>query len=336
MKVALISDIHFGVRGDSPRFHDNMEKFFSEIFFPELKKRKISEIINLGDLFHSRKKIDIYTLYRANEYFFKKLYEYELQMYLLLGNHDQYFNGDNYVNSPNLLCNDAISIIDKPMSEGGITFIPWIDKHNFKECQNLIKNSNDSVCMGHFELKGFNLNKYQVAKHGMPPKILDKFEKVFSGHYHSRQSRGSIHYLGSPTQQTWADVEDPKGFYIFDTETYEIEFIHNPYDIFKYIDFSKENEQFDIEYYKDCYIKVFNLEKLEEKKQEKAIQKLEELCYGVQISVNKYKNPTLRSSDEVIDIPIHDIIKTYVYSQEEIEQDIIYNMIIKKYNEYSV
>jgi DNA repair exonuclease SbcCD nuclease subunit len=69
----------------------------------------------------------------------------------------------------------------------------------------------------------------------MDKKIFDRFDRVFTGHYHTRSDDGKIFYLGNPYQLYWSDYNDKRGFTIFDTETNEIIRINNPYEIFKII-----------------------------------------------------------------------------------------------------
>ena len=40
MRVAIITDTHYGARKGSRLFHDYFEKFYNDIFFPTLEKRK--------------------------------------------------------------------------------------------------------------------------------------------------------------------------------------------------------------------------------------------------------------------------------------------------------
>ena len=62
------------------------------------------------------------------------------------------------------------------------------------------------------------------------PLHFNKFEKVFSGHYHCRSDQETVHYLGNPYEMFWNDVNDTeRGFHIFDTETLEHTPINNPY-----------------------------------------------------------------------------------------------------------
>ena len=47
MKIALITDQHFGGKQDSQSFCDYIERFYTNQFFPYLKENKISTIIDL-------------------------------------------------------------------------------------------------------------------------------------------------------------------------------------------------------------------------------------------------------------------------------------------------
>jgi hypothetical protein len=85
---------------------------------------------------------------------------------------------------------------------------------------------------------------------------------VFSGHYHHKSSKGSIHYLGNPYELTWQDYDDPRGFHIFDLGTHELEFVRNPNTIFKKAMYDDkkysiaELSKLDLSEYKNSYVKV--------------------------------------------------------------------------------
>jgi hypothetical protein len=59
MKVAIITDQHFGARKNSKLFHDYFLKFYNDIFFPYLEENNIKVVIDMGDTFDSRKGIDL-------------------------------------------------------------------------------------------------------------------------------------------------------------------------------------------------------------------------------------------------------------------------------------
>ncbi|NCA22519.1 MAG: hypothetical protein EBS86_15460 [Crocinitomicaceae bacterium] len=99
MKVAIITDQHFGARNDSTLFLDFYEKFYRDTFFPTLIKEKIDTVLILGDTFDRRKYINFFSLKRAKQMFFDPLFQMGIQVHMLAGNHDTYFKNTNDVNS---------------------------------------------------------------------------------------------------------------------------------------------------------------------------------------------------------------------------------------------
>ncbi len=73
MKIAIITDQHFGCRKNSKLFHDYFLKFYDEVFFPALEKEGITTIIDMGDTFDSRKGIDFSALTWSKENYFDRL-----------------------------------------------------------------------------------------------------------------------------------------------------------------------------------------------------------------------------------------------------------------------
>ena len=64
MKIAIITDQHFGCRKNSKLFHDYFLKFYEDVFFPTLEKEGITTIVDMGDTFDSRKGIDFAASYK--------------------------------------------------------------------------------------------------------------------------------------------------------------------------------------------------------------------------------------------------------------------------------
>jgi hypothetical protein len=59
---------------------------------------------------------------------------------------------------------------------------------------------------------------------------------------------------------TWSDYNCPKGFHIFDTDTRDLTRVENPVKMFKkiiYDDKSTNYNEFDINEYDECFIKLF-------------------------------------------------------------------------------
>ena len=75
MKIALITDLHFGARNDNQGFANYFQRFYSQIFFPYLKEHNIDTVVDLGDTFDRRKFISFTSLKSAKEMFFEPLAE---------------------------------------------------------------------------------------------------------------------------------------------------------------------------------------------------------------------------------------------------------------------
>jgi hypothetical protein len=141
---------------------------------------------------------------------------------------------------------------------------------------NVIKKSKAKVAMGHLELQGFRVNKNLIMEdHGLDSNIFSKFTKVFSGHYHTRSDNGRIFYLGNPYEMYWTDVNDTRGFHIFDTETLEHTPINNPYKLFYNLYYEDTPYQtFDAREYENKIVKIIVRKKTKVKDFEKFVDKL--------------------------------------------------------------
>ena len=235
MKIAILGDTHFGMRGDSIAFHNHYRDFYLNTFFPYLVQNGITTIFQLGDLFDRRKYISFQSLALCRKYFFDQLVKNNIQCRVLLGNHDIFFKNTLEVNSPDLLLREYenhVILYNKPSMWMGIDVIPWICKDNELEIMDFIKRSSNQMCLGHFELAGFEMDRGNICHEGMDPSSLDKYDLVLSGHFHHRSTKGSIVYVGTPGEMTWSDYNDERGFHILDTETRELTFIPNPEKMF--------------------------------------------------------------------------------------------------------
>jgi hypothetical protein len=129
--------------------------------------------------------------------------------------------------------------------------------------------------MGHLELNGFEAYRGHTMDDGMDSVVFDGFVKVFSGHYHTRSNNGTVFYLGNPYEMFWNDVNDTRGFHIFDTETLEHTPVNNPYRMYHIIHYEDTNYQtFDTRDYENKIVKVIVRKKTNTKMFEKFIDKL--------------------------------------------------------------
>ncbi len=279
MKIAIITDTHYGARKGADYIHSYFKNFYDNIFFPYLEKHNIDTIIHMGDMFDSRKSIDYQSLEWSKRVVFEPLKKYKV--HAITGNHDAYYKNTNKVNSPELLLKDYDNIItySKPTEiniEGlDILLLPWINSENFKESKEFIDNSKSKVAMGHLEINGFKATRGHMMEDGMDVSIFSKFEKVYSGHFHTRSTDGKIYYLGNPYEMYWNDVNDKRGFHIFDTETLTHTPIDNPYKLFYNIYYEDTPHQtFDSTEYTNKLVKVIVRKKTNTKQFERFIDKL--------------------------------------------------------------
>ena len=279
MKIAIITDTHYGARKGADYIHSYFKKFYDNIFFPYLEKNNIDTIIHMGDMFDSRKSIDYQSLEWSKRVVFEPLKKYKV--HAITGNHDAYYKNTNKVNSPELLLKDYDNIItySKPteINIGGldILLLPWINSENFEESKEFIDNSKSKIAMGHLEINGFKATRGHMMEDGMDVSIFSKFEKVYSGHFHTRSTDGKIYYLGNPYEMYWNDVNDKRGFHIFDTETLIHTPIDNPYKLFYNIYYEDTPHQtFDSTEYTNKLVKVIVRKKTNTKQFEKFIDKL--------------------------------------------------------------
>jgi DNA repair exonuclease SbcCD nuclease subunit len=264
MKIAILGDTHFGMRGDSLAFHAIYSKFYKDVFFPYLVQNGITTVFQLGDIFDRRKYISFQSLALCRKYFFDEIYRLDLELHVLLGNHDITYRNTLEVNSPELLLQDYtnVYVYNEPTSWKGIDVIPWICRDNETEILDFIKRSQNQICFGHFELAGFEMDRGNICHEGMDAAQLQKYDIVLSGHFHHKSSKGNITYVGTPGEMTWADYDDPRGFHIFDTETRELTFVENPHRMFYKIKYNDEemfyNDIVDADYsqYTGKYVKV--------------------------------------------------------------------------------
>jgi len=281
MKVAIITDQHFGARKNSKHFHEYFLKFYNDIFFPTIEKEGITTIVDMGDTFDSRKGIDFSSLSWAKNNYYDKLRDMGCEIHSIVGNHTAYYKNTNNVNAIDLLLAEYDNI--KTYSEAteikldnlNVLLIPWINSENENATHKSIKKSKSNVVMGHLEFRGFRIHRGYVMEQGIDVEVFDKFERVYSGHYHTRSDNGKAFYLGNPYEMFWNDLEDTRGFHIFDTETLVHTPIDNPYRMFYTIYYEDQNYQtFDTREYEDKIVKVIVRKKTSPKKFEKFIDKL--------------------------------------------------------------
>ena len=339
MKVAIITDTHYGARKGSDHLHNYFEMFYRDVFFPSLEKYQIDTVIHMGDIFDSRKSIDLKSLEWSKKVVFEPLKKYNV--YAIVGNHDCYYKDTNYVNSPELLLRayPNIKLYSKAteieIDKLKILMLPWINSENFDETKELIDGCESKVAMGHLEINGFRATRGHMMENGMDTSVFDKFDIVYSGHFHTRSTDGKIYYLGNPYEMYWNDVNDTRGFHIFDTDTLELTPINNPYKLFYNVYYDDTNYKlFNTSIYKNKIVKVIVRKKTNIKEFEKFIDKL--YASGVQ-DLKIIENFEIQESEE-FDINEDEntlsILNRYIEESEfDLDKNIIKNIFQDLYRE---
>ena len=342
--VAILTDTHIGARKGVKYLQDHFERFYSEVFFPICRERGVETILHLGDAFDSRKSIEYQSLNWAKRVIFDPMRDYRVHM--IVGNHDCYYKNTNDTNSPDLLLQDYDNIItyhdptEIEVDGDKILMLPWICDENEENSFRMIGTSDASVVMGHLELTGFYAHRGHMFDDGkIDNAVFDRYKTVLSGHFHTRSSNDKIHYIGNPYEMFWNDVNDKRGFVLFDTKTHEMEYVNNPHTLFSVIPYEDTKHQLlDATKYAGKIVKVVVRKKTKQKDFDKFLDKL--FSVGL-IDLKVVENFNIHESDEfdVSDVEENtlSILSRYVdeadFEDSSLEKEAIKSLIADIYME---
>jgi len=206
-------------------------------------EHNIKEIFQLGDLFDNRTSLSLKAFHICKTEWFEPLVEFGFTMHTLLGNHDITMRESLTINTPTSMLGGYVNsghlkIYSEPTvvrrGKATIDVIPWICRDNREEVAKFLNRKKISdICIGHFEIRGFNMYRGIAGHGGLSPDIFQRYENTLSGHYHTRSVSNNIQYIGAPYEITWMDAHDSRGFTIFDTDTRKFEFVQNPHTMFQ-------------------------------------------------------------------------------------------------------
>lgn len=266
MKIAILNDTHAGARNSSEIFLNYFSRFYSEIFFPYCDKHGIKQILHLGDFYDHRKFINFKALHHNRKTFLEPMRARGMTMDIIPGNHDVVYKNTNDLCSLKELLGffiKDVNIVMRPTvvqyDSCRIALLPWINPENYEESMKFVASCDAPILGAHLELAGFDVQPGMPALHGMSSKDFGRFEMVWSGHYHTKQTRDNIHYLGTQFEMTWSDCDDPKYFHVFDTETRQLTAVRNPLSLFARYSFDDtvhDPDGIDVSTFKDHYVKI--------------------------------------------------------------------------------
>lgn len=204
-KAILFGDIHFGNKNNSKIFNQDCEDFIDWLLIQK-EKLNAETCIFLGDWFHNRRFINIHTL-DSSLRSMQKINDAFEQIFFIVGNHDLYYKDKRDVTSLKIAEKfDKIKVFYDIEKINNCLFVPWLVENEWKK----IENYSVKYVFGHFELPRFLMNSYMEMpdKGELTENHLQKNEWVFSGHFHKRQKRKNIHYIGNCFPHNYADIND--------------------------------------------------------------------------------------------------------------------------------
>ena len=213
-KVACFTDIHFGLKSNSQTHNQDCEEFV-DWFIEQAQKEGAETCIFLGDWHHNRNSINLITLDTSLRCLEKLGAAFD-QFFWFPGNHDLFYKDKRDVHSSAFGRHiPGVTVVDSVTTLDGVTLVPWLVGEEWKEMKKLTS----KYVFGHFELPLFYMNAMvQMPDHGeLTAGDFGKPEYVFSGHFHKRQSKGNVHYIGNAFPHNFADTwDDDRGMMLLE------------------------------------------------------------------------------------------------------------------------
>lgn len=206
-KALLFTDIHFGLKSNSLVHNQDCEAFVDWAI--QLGKEQCCETgFFLGDWHHHRASLNLQTL-NFSLRSLEKLSRAFDRFYFIPGNHDLYYRDRRDIHGaewarhiPNII------VVNDWFQDEDVVIAPWLVGDDHKRIPKL----NARYVLGHFELPHFKMNAMvEMPDHGeLQAEHFDGVGEVFSGHFHLRQQRRNINYIGNAFPHNFADAGDDK------------------------------------------------------------------------------------------------------------------------------
>ena len=209
-----MTDIHFGLKSNSATHLRDCEEFV-DWFISEAKSAGCETAIFLGDWSHNRNSLNLFTLDTSLRCLEKLGAAFE-NFYWFPGNHDLFYKDKRDVHSSAFGRHvPGVTIVDSVMTQGDVTLVPWLVGEEWKNLGKI----KSKYMFGHFELPLFYMNAMvQMPDHGeLSPGHFVHQDYVFSGHFHKRQNKERIWYIGNAFPHNFADAwDDDRGMMVLE------------------------------------------------------------------------------------------------------------------------
>ena len=204
-KAAVFTDLHLGLKANSVQHNNDCEEFV-DWFIATAKKENCETCFFLGDWHHHRSTINLHTLAYSIR-LLEKLNNAFTQVFVIPGNHDLYYREKRDVHSVEWATHlSNVTVINDWFSQGDVIIAPWLVDEEHKKLAKM----KAKYLFGHFELPNFRLNANVLMPDTgeINDDTVSGFDRVFTGHFHKRQARGNIWYIGNAFPHDYSDAGD--------------------------------------------------------------------------------------------------------------------------------
>ena len=213
-RAAVFTDLHLGYKQNSQLFLNDCDRYI-DWFINLVKTQDCDTILFLGDFHDTRNSLNINTMDHSLR-ILERLNNLGLRVLFIPGNHDLYHKDKRTITSIRYIERfKNIELIMDQHTEGDVTFVPWLIGEEHKNMRKI----KSRYVMGHFELPSFLMNAMvEMPDHGgIQSEDFDNVGTVFTGHFHKRQRKGNVHYIGNAFPHNYADAwDDARGAMILE------------------------------------------------------------------------------------------------------------------------
>jgi DNA repair exonuclease SbcCD nuclease subunit len=204
-RALVLTDIHFGLKSNSVQHNEDCLAFI--IWATALaKEQECDTCLFLGDYHNNRATINVLTLSYALRGL-EHLNNNFQQVFFIPGNHDLYYRDRRDVQSVEWAKHlKNVTIVNDWLIRDQTVFAPWLVGEDYKRVPRL----SGEYMFGHFELPGYLMNAMiEMPDHGeIRREHFNNFGHVFSGHFHKRQTKANITYIGNCFPHNFSDAGD--------------------------------------------------------------------------------------------------------------------------------
>jgi len=253
MKALIVGDVHLdkgtsiGKNYGPGKLNSRNEDKFRLLKWVQSKaiEYNVKNVVFTGDIFESYNADNL--LVQLFFSYLKSYEEHEINVHIILGNHDIKRIGSEYHSILNLInivefprCKVYSDIQTQEVEDGFITFIPFRDRKSLnaesnaqalEKLNNLLpsKTNFPHICVGHLTLSGSlyvgdEIDDLHNELHCEPDMFSSKFNATFMGHIHKPQVRSKspfVCHVGSLDISDFGEKDQDKIVYIYDSNKEE-------------------------------------------------------------------------------------------------------------------